>query len=72
MWEFFCNHEGQVWCAYNIDASTMHVLCDEVRDGWDPDPTIPQFVIDAWRTAKDAGYRSGITNPGCGAAYIAK
>ena len=69
MWELFCNTEAEVWCAYDVDNSSMHILLDSSRGLFDPDPKIPQFVIDAWRRCQEAGYRAGISQPGCGAVY---
>ena len=32
--------------AYNIEASTWHHVCDSLEFAYDPDPMIPQQVID--------------------------
>ena len=70
MWEFFCNAEGEVWVAYCHDTYTAHVLLDERRGLYDPDPKIPQHVIEAWRTCRELGYSSGLQTKNCGGAFI--
>lgn len=72
MWEFFCNDEATLWIAYNVENYTPHRLMDEGRGMFEPDPAIPQDVIEAWRVAKEAGYRSGFGTPKTGKAYIAE
>ena len=32
--------------AYNTQRGTWHHVCDSADFGWDPDPLIPQNVID--------------------------
>jgi hypothetical protein len=32
--------------AYNTQMGTWHHVCDSASGGWDPDPFIPQNVID--------------------------
>ena len=32
--------------AYDTECGTWHHLCDSANYGWDPDPMIPQFVIE--------------------------
>tara|TARA_B100001093_G_scaffold152768_1_gene145499 strand:- start:40209 stop:40397 length:189 start_codon:yes stop_codon:yes gene_type:complete len=33
--------------AYNTDQWTFHLVCDAEETIWDPDPMIPQDVIEA-------------------------
>ena len=38
--------EEMLRVAYNIEASTWHHVCDVLECAYDPDPMIPQQVID--------------------------
>ena len=40
------NHDTLIWIAYNTETLTCHLLQDQIEDVWDPDPAVPQEVIE--------------------------
>jgi hypothetical protein len=45
-WQLLSNKERTVWIAYNNYTWKAHRMCDADNDLWDPDPMIPQHIVD--------------------------
>lgn len=57
VWKIIHDEEGLIWIAYNTDTLTSHLLQDQTEDVWDPDPVVPQNIIEMfWKVKKDKGF----------------
>ena len=53
MWTIINNPSGTVWIAYNTDSLTCHLLLDTDGEVYDPDPEVPQNVIEGFWKARE-------------------
>ena len=57
VWKIIHDEEGLVWIAYNTETLTCHLLQDQTEDVWDPDPVVPQDIIEMfWKVKKQGGF----------------
>ena len=57
VWKIIHDEEGLIWIAYNTDTLTTHLLQDQTEDVWDPDPVVPQDIIEMfWKVKEQGGF----------------
>ena len=57
MWKIINDATGQIWIAYNTETLTCHLLQDQIEDVWDPDPVVPQDIIEMfWKVKEQGGF----------------
>tara|TARA_Y100000401_G_C8288675_1_gene207442 strand:- start:561 stop:926 length:366 start_codon:yes stop_codon:yes gene_type:complete len=57
VWKILHDEEGLIWTAYNTDNLNCHLLQDQIQDVWDPDPAVPQVIIEwFWSVKKEKGF----------------